>query len=258
MKQNTCENLTKIIRDLANMKPGFDKALEQLNLPETLRIRLGADDRLEAFRKIIPALNAKRFGLDEDLYLSLLEKVGSVEELKKRFVTVEIGGKSGEQILNELKQNNIILHDPYVAVPTKLFLESEDFISRSRKKQKVETVRLSLGELGFEMILYGQLLKRIEELGLSLCPAEVAFPLRIYDKGQPNRTHYNVISKLIEIEAGTYPYQNDNVSSYLYQLAAENGRSYLNLRSYQEEYLCLPENEFVFQINRDKQNRKNK
>jgi hypothetical protein len=245
MNQNTCENLTKIIRDLANMKPGLDLALSRFEPEDGLVIKRRINETKQSAESMI---NADRHGLDLDFYLSVLERIGSIEELEKRFVTVEIGGKSTEEIFDDLDYGFVLVYPPSVGAIRNFLGMDQDFDERRKKKQLVETVRLSTEELGLKIMHFKDLCEEAEKLGLALCPPEVAFPLRIADRvTQPDNTEYHIASKFVEV----------NGASYLFQIASITHTGLLSLGNFHEKTLFGLEEELVFRTNR-KIKKKNK
>lgn len=103
----------------------------------------------------------------------------SFPEGKIRLESVEVGGKSAQQLEKEIEQTGRI--SPYA----KDMLYSHDF-STLKDPASLEIVRLKVRDLGFgEWTAIDKIYKRAQELGLDLCPAEVGPHLRLKDQDQP-------------------------------------------------------------------------
>ena len=93
---------------------------------------------------------------------------------------LEIGGKDKNQLITELenKKNNISDY-------ARDMLKSKDFITQKNREQ-VDLVRLTVKDLGFPGgATTKQIYQRAQELGLELCPAEVAPNYRLQYQNQP-------------------------------------------------------------------------
>jgi hypothetical protein len=106
----------------------------------------------------------------------------SFPEGRIRRETIEIGGKSAKELEKEMKQAGINISNY-----AKDMMESKDF--RTLKKPEEEDfVRLKVGDLGFpkgENPTTDEIYKRIEELGLELCPTETGPSYRLKYINQP-------------------------------------------------------------------------
>ncbi len=88
--------------------------------------------------------------------------------------SVELGGKSKEQLQAELEQKNIS-----ITQWAEDLLKSKDFITSSTP-ESTDLVRLTVEDLGFPQgATTDQIYARAGELGLDLCPAEVGPQLRL-------------------------------------------------------------------------------
>lgn len=100
-------------------------------------------------------------------------------EGKIRFDQVEIGGKSKEELKEELRNNKINISDYAESM-----MDNPDFVVLPEAKV-LETVKISVKDLGFSgMTTIEQIYQKAKELGLELCPAEVGSRLRLKDKEQ--------------------------------------------------------------------------
>lgn len=88
--------------------------------------------------------------------------------------TVEVGGLSKSQLIQKLKQYSILMNE----YGEKLF--TADNFTTSDKKYSLQTVELTVGDLGFpDGANTDRIFKRAEELGLKLCPLELGPYLRM-------------------------------------------------------------------------------
>lgn len=128
----------------------------------------------------------------EHIYTSFPEGQIKMEELT-------IGGKSKDILATELKANNI-----QVSRYAESMIQNRDFTTLP-KAEKIDTVRLKVGDLGFtDYPTTDELFKRAETFGLELCPAEVGPHLRLKDINQPLNEWYYVAMKQIT-DSGGYP-----------------------------------------------------
>lgn len=94
--------------------------------------------------------------------------------------TVEVGGLSKGELLEKLKQSSIMMNE----YGKRLF--ASDRFTTSETKYSLETVELTVGNLGFlERATTNQIYKRASELGLDLCPVELGPHLRLAYLDQP-------------------------------------------------------------------------
>lgn len=101
---------------------------------------------------------------------------------KIRREALEVGGKTVDQLIQEMKEKKIKISDYAVDM-----LESKDFVT-SAKTESLKLVRLKVGDLGFPKDKYpttDEIYKRIQELGLELCPPEVGPNYRLKYADQP-------------------------------------------------------------------------
>lgn len=113
-------------------------------------------------------------------------------EGKIRIQDLEIGGKSKEQLKQELESNGI-----NISSYANDLLKSRDFTTLPNS-QNLSLVKLKVSDLGFNnYATTDQLFAKARELGLDLCPAEVGPNLRLKDKDQPMDDWYYVGMKPI-------------------------------------------------------------
>ena len=88
--------------------------------------------------------------------------------------TVEVGGLTKSQLIQKLQQYSILMNE----YGEKLF--TDDKFTTSNKKYSLQTVELTVGDLGFpDGANTDRIFKRAEDLGLKLCPLELGPHLRM-------------------------------------------------------------------------------
>lgn len=139
--------------------------------------------------------------------LSNLEHIyTSFPEGKIRKSELEIGGKTAQELENELKEKNI-----YISRYAQDMLHSSDFVT-SKNPEQIDTVRLKVSDLGFpDGATTDQIYARAAELGLELCPAEVGPHQRLKDTDQELYKYYWIAMKQITGRDG------DPLVFYLYR-----------------------------------------
>jgi len=158
-------------------------------------------------------------------------------EGKIRLSRLEIGGKTKEQLIQELKTAGIIL-DFYASDA----LRSLDFTTQT-EAETIDLVRLSVADLGFPNgATTGQICNRAVELGLELCPAEVAPYQRLQDLNQPLGERYHIVTKSI-----TNWYDTLNV----FDLERFGGKLWLHYYREFPTQPWAPEGEFIFRLRPD-------
>lgn len=116
----------------------------------------------------------------------------SFPEGKIRRQQVEIGGKTKEQLQQELKQAGV-----NVSIYAEDMMRSKDFTTLPIP-QALDTVRLKVGDLGFSGYpTIDQVYRKAQELGLELCPAEVGPQMKLQTKNQPLGDSYCIGMKQI-------------------------------------------------------------
>lgn len=121
----------------------------------------------------------------------------SFPEGKIRRETVEIGGKSSQQLEAELKQKSI-----NISSYTEDMLHSPDFTTL-KDPQDIDMIRLKVQDLGLPgNPTTDQICARAKELGLELCPAEVGPHLRLKDTDQTMGDWYWIGMKQIADRGG--------------------------------------------------------
>lgn len=102
-----------------------------------------------------------------------------------------IGGKTAKQLEQELKQNGID-----ISVNAKIMLRSHDFTTLSRP-QSLDTIRLSVRDLGLTGPTIDLVYERAKELGLELCPAEAGPYMRLQDTRQSPAKYWIAMKPIV-------------------------------------------------------------
>lgn len=104
--------------------------------------------------------------------------------------TVEVGGLTKSQLRQKLQQQSILLNES----AERLF--ADDKFSTSDTKYILQTVELTVGDLGFpDGAPMGAIYGRANELGLELCPLELGPHLRLVFLDQPEGALGNPVTK---------------------------------------------------------------
>lgn len=118
-------------------------------------------------------------------------------EGKIRKSQLEIGGKSAQELEQELVENKI-----YVSDWAKDLLHSPDFKTLPNPEQ-IDLVRLKVRDFGFFTgATTSEIYARAEDLGLELCPAEVGPHQRLKDTDQKLYDYYRIAMKQISDRSG--------------------------------------------------------
>ncbi len=126
----------------------------------------------------------------EHIYTSFPEK-------KIRCENVEIGGKTAEQLINELETARIDISNY-----AKSMLKSREFVP-GKNPEEATLVLLTVADLGFNRTATtDQIYERARILGLELCPAEVGPHYRLKYKNQPVGEWFYVGMKQISDAGG--------------------------------------------------------
>ena len=119
-------------------------------------------------------------GIFQKLPETLEHVYTSFPENKIRRATVEIGGKSKEQLLDEMKASGI-----HFLSSLESTMDNPGFIIGT-KREKVTLIRLRVSDLGFKTdATINQIYERAQALGLELCPPDTGPNYRLQYKDQP-------------------------------------------------------------------------
>jgi len=144
-------------------------------LPE--QIAYTADEITENTKAYIGQLEP---GIFQKLPEGLKHVYISFPENKIRSDNVEIGGKSKEQLITEMKAAGIA-----VCGDNSSIMGSHDFTA-SKNREEAKLVRLTVADLGFKTsATLDKIYERAQALGLELCPPDVGPNYRLKGKDQP-------------------------------------------------------------------------
>ncbi len=165
--------------------PRIEEIRSQRNPEEDMPVVFGCEPSqiAHSVSQIRPDMKAYVGPLEKGIFdkLQNIEHIyASFPEGKIHRETLEIGGKSAQQLEQEMEQAGIhiyvyakdMLHSPYfTTLPT---------------PQNIDTVRLNVGSLGFgRTATTEQIYAKAKELGLEPCPIEVGPHKRLKDTNQP-------------------------------------------------------------------------
>ena len=105
----------------------------------------------------------------------------SFPERKIRRENVEVGDRTAEQFITEMKSENINIS----TYAESMLMNKEQFIP-TKDPEEMTLVRLTVADLGFtDTATTNQIYQRAEELGLELCPPDTGPHYRLKYKDQP-------------------------------------------------------------------------
>ena len=119
-------------------------------------------------------------GIFQKLPENLEHVYTSFPEKKIRRESVEIGGKTKEQLIAEMEAAHINISDY-----AKSMMENPDFVT-GKNKEEATLIRLTVADLGFKTsATTDQIYERAQTLGLELCPPDTGPNYRLKYKDQP-------------------------------------------------------------------------
>lgn len=122
----------------------------------------------------------------------------SFPEGKIRRQEVRVGGKSSQELTNELKQADINIG----SYAESMLKNKKEFIP-TNEPTDMTLIRLSVADLGFRSIpTTSEIFTRAEELGLELCPSDVGPSLRLQYQDQPLEEGFSIGMKPISVSGG--------------------------------------------------------
>ena len=177
--------------------------------------------------------------LEPGIFQKLLDNLEyiytSFPEDRIRKETIEIGGKDAEALIKEMSEKHINIGGSAMDM-----LKSEDFTTLKESESEI-LIRLKVGDLGFPKNKYptaDEIYRRIEELGLELCPPETGPYYRLKYLNQPMGEWFQIGMKQI-IDRDGYP------RSFFYLARYEDGL-WLHGDWMSPGYEWRPDNKFVF------------
>jgi hypothetical protein len=227
-----CQNLTTAISTIASRQTTINLAINRMQPHD------GIVAKEEILEIIKPYHILATFGATNTKFL--VEKLGSVEEIQKRIISVPIDGKSATQVSAERLKHEAYYDSQALFMSNQIF-KSEDFQRNSRRPARlIETITLTTIEMGFETkSSYEQIIERAEMLGLTLCPPEITPSLASQPEYKPEQGYVMIAMKPIEDSVG-----NPSVFGLKYIA------SIIRISGYNKDTLkhILPPMGFVFQI----------
>ncbi len=162
----------------------------------------------------------------------------SFPEGKIRRQKLEIGGKSKQQLVAEMKQQGINIYEY-----AQQMIDSPDFTILPTKDD-IDLVRLKVQDLGLDndYPTTDQVYAQAKALGLDLCPAEVGPHLRLKDQNQPLGEWYYIGMKQITVRRG---------SPRVFRLERLGVGLWLYYRWAEPDYEWHPGDGFVFALRKE-------
>jgi hypothetical protein len=158
----------------------------------------------------------------------------SFPEKKIRRESVEIGGKTTEQLIAEMEAAHINISDY-----AKSMMENRDFVP-GKTREEATLIRLTVADLGFKTsATTDQIYERAQTLGLELCPPDTGPNYRLKYKDQPLNEWVRIGMKQIAGSGGhprVFSLVRDDDGLWLYDRWATPGREW------------DPDDEFVFRL----------
>lgn len=149
--------------------------------------------------------------------------------------TVEIGEKSAEQLISEMKMADINISEYAESM-----LKSREFVP-SKNPEEATLIRLTVADLGFkDNETIGQIYKRAQILGLELCPADTG----------PNyclKYQKQLLNEWIFVGMKQIP-ESDDDHQHIFKLGRVDGDLCLRGRWTPPTLAWFPDLEFVFRL----------
>lgn len=154
---------------------------------------------------------------------------------KIRRENVEIGGKSAEQLISEMKVVGINIYKYAESM-----LKNSEFIP-GKNLEEATLIHLTVADLGFNgNPKIDQIYERVQILGLELCPADTGPNYRLKYRNQPldDERLYIGMKQITSI---------DNRPN-IFSLEHDNNGLWLHGSSMKSDSMCSPDDEFVFRL----------
>lgn len=136
-------------------------------------------------------------GIFQKLPENLEHVYTSFPEKPIRRETIEIGGKSAEQLISEMQDQGITISDY-----AKSMMDNPDFVV-GEQREEIVLIRLTIAELGFKTnATTDQVYERAAALGLELCPADTGPQYCLAYKDQPLNDYVLIAMKPITDQDG--------------------------------------------------------
>jgi hypothetical protein len=173
-------------------------------------------------------------GIFQKLPKGLEHVYTSFPEKKIRRESVEIGGKTTEQLIAEMEAAHINISDY-----AKSMMENRDFVP-GKTREEATLIRLTVADLGFKTsATTDQIYERAQTLGLELCPPDTGPNYRLKYKDQPLNEWVRIGMKQIADSDG-----GPNV----FNLARRGGGLWLNSHWATPDLEWYPDDGFVFRL----------
>lgn len=161
----------------------------------------------------------------------------SFPEGRVRMQKLEIGGKSKQQLVAEMKQRGINIYED-----AQQMIDSTDFTTLPQK-DSIDLVRLRVQDLGLKGTpTTDEVYAKANELGLDLCPAEVGPHLRLKNTDQPLGEWYLIGMKQIAVRHG---------HSHVFYLVRHEYGLWLSHYWAEPGNEWYPDDEFVFALRKE-------
>lgn len=158
----------------------------------------------------------------------------SFPEKKIRRESVEIGGKTTEQLIAEMEAAHINISDY-----AKSMMKNRDFIP-GKTREEATLIRLTVADLGFKTsATTDQIYERAQTLGLELCPPDTGPNYRLKYKDQPLNEWVRIGMKQIADSDG-YP--------DVFNLGRNDGGLWVYDRWALPDFTWGPDDKFVFRL----------
>lgn len=174
-------------------------------------------------------------GIFQKLPESLEHLYTSFPEKRIRRESVEVGGRSAEQLISEMEAAGINIS----SYARSMLLNQKEFIP-TPNPEDMKLIRLTVGDLGFKTsATTDQIYERAQQLGLELCPSDTAPNYRLQYRNQPLGEWFFIGMKQITASGGrpyVFDLGRDGDGLWLGGCWAEPGRTW------------NPVNEFAFRF----------
>lgn len=158
----------------------------------------------------------------------------SFPEKKIRRESVEIGGKTTEQLIAEMEAAHINISDY-----AKSMMKNRDFIP-GKTREEATLIRLTVADLGFKTsATTDQIYERAQTLGLELCPPDTGPNYRLKYKDQPLNEWVRIGMKQIADSDGR---------PFVFNLARYAGGLWLDSHWAKPDRTWGPDDGFVFRL----------
>jgi len=174
------------------------------------------------------------------LFANIFQKLKHLENIYTKFPegkiarsTIEIGGKTKAELVEEMAGQNIKVGDY-----AKFMMNSKDFTT-AKKPEPADFIKLKVGDLNLQNPTTDQIYQKIQEFGLELCPAEVGPHYRLAYTDQPMDEWVCIGMKQISGSGG---------NPYVFELRRDDAELWLGSRWAEPARRWNPDFGFVFRL----------